>query len=801
MTPFTNVPQEVERELEKSNGTASRRSFLKSAGMLVVSFSAAGISPLVSTASAQSAASPAAGPYPDLNFRQLDSWIVIHADNTATYYVGKTDCGQGTGTAFRQMMSDELDIAFDRTSLIMGSTDITVDQGGSGGSDGIQVDGWPMRRVAAEARRVLLEMASRRFGVPAGELAVSNAVITVKADPSKKVTFGELVGGKKFNVALTGKDIDATTGAAKVKTVQELKIVGQSPQRYDIPAKVDGSLKWAVDAKVPGMVHARNVKPPMAGAKLVGIDESSVRSLPGFIKVVSKGNYVAVVCEREEQAIQAAKQLKVNWQKPATAPFPASEDLQQYMRAATPTSSAKPEVVGDPAAALAGAAKVVEAEYYVPLQGHTAIGPAHAMADPSNGQLTIYSNDMKSYGMRRGVAEFLKIPKEQVRVVWLEGPQGYGRTAAEDAGFEAAYIAKEIGRPVRMQWMRHEETAWDTKAPAFTFKLRGGLDAQGNLVAVDYDAQALDYNHIGYNEADSVLIAQLMGIRHTPPAGGRGALPSDMYAIPNRRMASQVVSLPLIWETPLRTGNLRDPNGPQVTFAAESFIDELAAAAKADPLEFRLRLLTAGTADDKGFKRARSIAVVKAAAEAYGWEPRPSPKPAGSGAVVTGRGISYSFRGQTVVAEIAEVEVNRNTGHVWVKRLVCAHDCGLAINPEGLRRTIEGAMLHSLSRALHEEVAFDTEKVTSVDWNSHPTLTHADTPARIDVVLVNGDPNPNRPDLPHYGAGEGGCKPMLAAVGNAIYDATGVRIRRVPFRDKRVLAALKAAREFKSARA
>jgi CO/xanthine dehydrogenase Mo-binding subunit len=386
------------------------------------------------------------------------------------------------------------------------------------------------------------------------------------------------------------------------------------------------------------------------------------------------------------------------------------------------------------------------------------------------------------------------MPRDHVRVVWMEGPQGYGRTAADDAGFEAAFLAKEIGRPVRMQWMRHEETAWDTKGPAFTFKMRGGLDAQGNLIALDYNAQAADYNHLGYNEADTVLIAQLMGKRRATPASGGAATPSDMYTIPNRRLATQVVSLPLVWETPLRTGNLRDPNGPQVTFAAESFIDELAAAAKADPVEFRLKLLAASTTDDNGFKRARSIAAVKAAAEAYGWDTRPSPKPLGTGTILTGRGIAYTFRGQTVLAEIAEVEVNRETGRVWVKRIVCAHDCGLVINPEALRRTIEGAMLHSISRSLHEEVKFDTEKVTSLDWNSHPTFTHADTPARIDVVLVNGDPNPSRPDLPHYGAGEAACKPTVAAVANAIYDATGVRLRRVPFRDGRVLAALKTAR-------
>ena len=768
--------------------TTSRRDFLKSSGLLVVSVSA------LSMADLEALQGQGPGPYPDPDFRRLDSWIVIREDNTATFYVGKTDCGQGTGTAFRQIMSDELDMAYDSTSCVMGSTDVTVDQGGSGGSDALQTDGWPMRRVAAEARRVLLELGSARFGVPVSQLVVSEGVISVAADPSRRITYGELIGGKRFNVALTGANADATTGVARLKDVQQLKIVGQSPQRYDIPAKVDGSLKWAVDVKLPGMVHARNVKPPVAGAKLISIDESSVRGIPGFVKVVSKGNYVAVVFEREEQAIRAARQLKVNWQKPATAPFPTSEGLHKYMRGATPTSNAPPTVVGNPDAALSGAAKVIEAEYDVPFQGHTSIGPAHAMADPSNDQMTIYSNDMKSYGLRNGVAQFLQMPRDRVRVVWMEGPQGYGRTAADDAGFEAAFLAKEIGRPVRMQWMRQEETAWDTKGPAYTFKMRGGLDAQGNLVAFDYDARSADYNHLGYNEHDTVLIAQLTGIRRATPAAGGAATPSDMYAIPNRRMATHVVSLPLVWETPLRTGNLRDPNGPQVTFASESFIDELAAAANADPVAFRMKLLTASTADDSGFKRARSIAVMKAAAERYGWDTRPSPRPAGNGNILTGRGIAYAYRNQTVVAQIAEVEVNRRTGHVWVKRFVCAHDCGLVVNPEALRGTLEGGMLHSLSRALHEEVTFDAEKVTSVDWTSHPTLTHLDTPATIDIVLVNGDPNQNRPDLPHYGAGETVCKTTIAAVANAIHDATGVRLRRMPFRDARVLAALRAAR-------
>ena len=800
MTPFTNVPKQVEEAMEKWSGTISRRNFLKGSGLLVVSFSAAAMvnaSPLSPAPGAETAgADTAAAPYPDLDFRQLDSWIVVHEDSTATFYVGKTDGGQGTGTAFRQMMSDELDIAFDKTNLIMGATDITVDQGGSGGSNAIEVSGWAMRRVAAEARRVLLEMASARFGVPVDQLAVSEGVITVKADPSKKITYGELIGGKRFNVTLTGNDIIATTGKAKVKPVQDLKIVGQGLPRYDIPAKVDGSLKWAVDMKVPGMVHARNVKPPVPGSKLISIDEASVRGLPGFIRVVSKGNYLAVVCEREEQAIKAARELKVNWQKPAEQSFPTSEGLYDYMRNATPTSVTKattPEVVGNPDAALANAAQVLEAKYDFPFQGHSALGPAHAMADPSNGQITIWSNDMKAYGLRTGVAKFLDMPRDRVRVIWMEGPQLYGRTAADDAGFEAAFLAKELGRPVRIQWMRHEESAWDTKGPAFAINMRGGLDAQGNLIALEYKARSADYNHVGYNEPDTVLIAQLMGMRPAKPASGGAEPPSEMYEIPNRRRITEVVRLPLVWETPLRVGNLRDPNGPQSTFASESFIDELAAAAKADPVEFRLRMLAADS-DDNLFRRTRSIAVIKAVAAAYGWDSRPSPKPLDTGTILTGRGISYAYRQRTVVAEIAELEVNRKTGRVWVKRLVCAHDCGLVINPEGLRNTIQGNMLHGLSRTLYEEVQFDTEKVTSVDWDSYPTLTHADAPAKIDIVLVNGDPNPNRSDLPPYGAGEAACKPTGAAVANAIYDATGVRIRRIPFREKRVLAALNSAR-------
>ena len=498
----------------------SRRDFLKTSGLFVFGLSGMGAAGMGRRGFG---AEPSeAAPYTDPDFLQLDSWLVVHEDGSATFYVGKTDGGQGTGTATQQMMCDELDIAFDRATVVMGRTDMTVDQGGSGGSDAIERDAMVGRRIAAEARRVLLEMASERFGVPVEELTASEGVISLAGDPSRTVTYGELIGGRRFDVALAGGNINSTTGVASVKPVQDLKLVGQSIPRYDIPGKVDASLEWAVDVKLPGMVHARNVRPPFAGATLAGIDESSVRDMPGFIRVVSEGNYVAVVCEREEQAIEAAERLEVRWEKPASAPFPASDDLFDYLRSAdrVPGSGgrAAAQVQGDPDGALASAATVVEAAYDIPFHGHTAIGPAHALADPSDGQMTIYTNDMKPYSHRTGIAEFLGMPAEQVRVIWMDGPQLYGRTAADDAGFEAAYLARELGRPVRVQWMRHEETAWDTKGPAFAIDLRGGLDADGNVVALDYQGRVANYAHLGYNQARTVLIAQLMGFRPERPS-------------------------------------------------------------------------------------------------------------------------------------------------------------------------------------------------------------------------------------------------------------------------------------------
>jgi nicotinate dehydrogenase subunit B len=796
----TTFPKEFAPILEslnsamRNNGT-SRRNFLKRSGLLVVGFSMASLTetvPGTEAAGAPQAAGPylAAGPDP----KQVDSFIAIAADGTATLFFGKTDNGQGTGTALRQMMADELDVAYENTRIIMGDSQLTVDQGGSSASSSISQAGPSVRRVCAEARRVLLEMASKRWNVSANELAASNGVITAMSDSSKKIGYGQLIGGQRFNTTLTWNGMYgnalSVSGVAKLKPVQELRAVGKPIHRDEIPLMATGRYTYNIDVKVPGMVHGRSVKPPIPGSKLMGVDESSVKNIPGFIKVVTRGNYVGVVCQREEQAIKAAQQLKVNWQTPATANFPTSEGLYDYMRKAPSLADSKNEN-GNVDMALANAAKVIEATYEFPFNSHASFTPACAVADPTNGELKIWSGTQKIYDTRRGIAELLGMPVEKVRATWVHGPGSYGRNEAGDVGYEAALLASQVGRPVRLQWTRSDATAWDPKGPAGVFKMKAGLDAQGNLVALDYDSTWANANNwVASRETGPLetLVGQMTGARSTTLRNGNIASPAQGYDIPNKRVTTHSVALGLPWESPLRVSNLRQPQSPQTTFAGESFIDEIAAALRADPIQFRLKYRPA--TDNAG--RVRAIAVLKAAAETYGWDTRPSPKTRGNGPIVIGRGISAPSGGGngTLVATIAEVEVNLQTGNVRVKRLVCAHDCGLVINPDGLRNVVEGNLIQSASRVLKEEVTFDRMKVTSVDWVTYPILRHVDVPDKIDIVIVNGDPNPNRPDLPHLSAGEPSTGPTSAAIANAIFDATGVRIRRAPFTPERVKAAL-----------
>jgi len=767
-----------------------RRDFLKSSGLIIASFSLSGLEE-------SSAATPqATGPYlttgPDP--RELDSFIAIAQDGTVTLFLGKTDNGQGTGTALRQMMADELDVAYEKTRVVMGDTLRTVDQGGMSFSTSVLMAGAAVRNASAEGRRVLLEIASKKLAVSVDQLYVSNGVISVKTDPARNISYGEMIGGQRFNTKLMWNEMYgnnlAVSGVAKPKPVQQLNVIGKRIRRDEIPLMATGKYTYNVDVKVPGMVHGRSVKPPIPGSKLMSIDESSVKNVPGFIQVVTKGNYVGVVCQREEQAIQAAKQLKVNWQIPSTPNFPGSDKIYDYIRNAPSLVDTKNET-GNVDAAFASAAKVLEATYEFPFNSHAAFSPACAVADPTNDQLTIWSGTQKIYDTRRGIAQFLGMPVEKVHAIWVPGPGSYGRNEAGDVGYEAALLATTVGRPVRLQWSRAEATGWDPKAPAGVFQMKAGLDAQGNLIALDYTSKWANANNwVNSRETGPIetLVGQMTGARTDMLRNGNTGSPAQGYDIPNKRSTVHSATLGLQWESPLRVSNMRQPQNPQTTFAGESFIDEIAAAEKVDPIQFRLKYRPSNGTP----ARTRANAVLKAAADAYGWDTRPSPKPRANGPIVTGRGISAPSAGgnSTIVATIAEVEVNLQTGYVRVKRLVCTHDCGLVVNPDGLENVIHGNLLQSASRVLKEETTFDTMKVTSVDWMTYPILRHMDVPDKIDVVQVNADPNPNRPDLPHLPAGEPSTGPTSAAIANAIFDATGIRLRRAPFTPDRVKAAL-----------
>jgi CO/xanthine dehydrogenase Mo-binding subunit len=714
--------------------------------------------------------------------RQLDSWLTITADGRVTFFTGKNDNGQGLATAFRQLVADELDAPLARINIILADTQRTPDQRGASASDGVQGGSPPLRKACAEARRVLLGLASQRLGVPIDRLTVRDGIVTVQGEASKAVSYGELVGGHRFNSTLQwngqfGRELDVT-GQAKPKTHDQFRVVGQPVPREDIPPVVFGQPHYPVDVRVPGMLHGRSIKPPMAGAKLVSVDTASVRNIPGLVKVVTKGDYVGVVCEREEQAVKAAKRLEVTWSNPGPMLPTDSDGLYDYIRTAPHRSEQVGQKVGDVDEAFARAARTIDAEYRWPFQAHASFGPGCAVADWRDGELTIYSGTQKPFAMRRGVAQFLSMPLEKVRCIWLHGPGSYGRNDAGDVGFEAALLAKEVGRPVRLQWMRDEGIAWDPKGPPVIVRVRGGLDGDGKVIAYSYEWKGPSTRgDVNFEEDDPshTLVGQMLGLgidRVQRDGGGNGA----SYNFPNRRNVTRVMNPLLPMASPLRSSHIRAPGAPAASFAGESSIDELAAAAGTDPVQFRLTYLTV----------PRHRAVVEAAAKLAGWDTRPSPKPdaiAARSGRAHGRGFSCA-PGGTGVALVAEVEVNLDTGQVRVTRFVCAVDAGLIINPAVARNVVEGALMHTMSRTLHEEVRFDRTKVTSVDWRTYPIGTIGDTPDRIDVVFINPE------HLDPQGLGEPPVGPVPAAIANAIFDATGVRLRQVPFSPARVKAAL-----------
>jgi nicotinate dehydrogenase subunit B len=763
----------------------TRREFVKDAGGLLIAFSLADatILPQVLAASPAGTVMP---PSPD----RLDAWLRIEADGTIRVFTGKNEIGMGVQTALAQIVAEELDAPFETVVLVMCDTATTPDQGGVGGSTSISTGAQPLRNAAATGRAVLVELASRRLGVPADQLQVKNAIVSVKSDPSRNVSYRDLVGGTDLTEPLkvVGDGfVQNVLGRGKPKEPASYTVVGQSIPRVDIPPKILGHFNYVGDIRVPGMLHGRAVRPSAVGASLISVDENSIKGIPGFVKTVVKGNFVGVVAETEWSAIRAAQQLKVNWGNPA-APFPG--DLYQHMRSVTPRATKPGLHKGDTTAALSNAAKKLQASYEWPFQAHATMGPGCAVADVHAGDVTtVWSGSQKPHALQRGIADLLHTPSDMVRVIWVQDAGSYGRAGYEDVAADAVLLSQSVGKPVRVQWARSDMTQWGAKAPAVIFDLVGGLDAQGGVSAVEFTSRAFSGTEIvpRGTTADQLLAGQLTDLTNTTGTDefaewGTGSPP---YSFQNVLAVGHVLPTLYAAASPLRGTHMRDPNGPATTFAVESFMDELAAAAGTDPIEFRLKYI-----DDP-----RAKAVLHAAAERAGWAPRPSPgkTAADKTDVATGRGVALGIRAGTYVATIAEVQVNRRSGAIRVLSLVCAHDCGLVVNPDGLRGVIAANLVQSMSRGLKEEVKFDQAHVTSRDWNSYPVARASDVPDKVEIILISDPKNPPG------GAGEPSSRPTAAAIANAVFDATGARVRQAPLTAARIKAALAPSTQIKTA--
>lgn len=740
----------------------SRREFLKSGGALVVSFAMPGCALTPEPLPAAGASWPAS-----VDAAMLDSWLRIAADGSVTASVGKIEAGMGIGTAFAQIVADELDVPLDKVTIVMGDTATTVDQRGTGSSNGIAQGGAALRKAGAEGRAALLALAAGRLETPVEKLGVRDGVVYVEGDASKRVSYGELVGGRNFGVKVSDKP--------KTKDARQYRYVGKPIQRLDIPPKVTGAYRYVADLQVPGMLHGRVIRPPEAGAKIVSIGE---QRLAGLVKVVRHGDFLGVVCEREEQAVAAAKALEVQWSKPAPMYWSSYDELYAHLRDEKPKVSAEDkEKKGDADKAIASAARRLEARYEYPFQSHASMGPGCAVADVRDGGAVVWFGGQKPYPMRKAIADLLKLPLEKVRVVWMPGPGSFGMNDADDCAADAALLAQAVGRPVRLQYMRADGTGWDPKGPPLSILMRAGLDGSGAIAGWDYQARGFSgrVRPSGTDTAGDSLAGQLIGGLKTKSTD-HPQFSAESYAFPGKRKVSHTIAWDRSLGTPLRTAHLRDPDGMATCFASESFMDEVAYAAAVDPVEMRLRYL----ADP------RDKAVVQAAAAKAGWVGHTAPrKPAGR--VVRGQGIAYAPRNNATVAIVAEVEVDRHTGRYRVRRFTCAHDCGFVVNPLNLRGTIEANLVQGMSRAMHEAVRFDATRVLSHDWLTYPIVDMTEVPDDIEVVMLN-----NRPEATSRGAGEPATRPVAAAIANALHDALGVRIRRIPLTPDAVLAAIRA---------
>jgi CO/xanthine dehydrogenase Mo-binding subunit len=756
----------------------SRRAFVQGGGALVVAF---GLPlSLSTTATGQAVAFPFVDP------TQLDSWLRIGQDGKVTVFTGRVDSGQHKQTSFGQIVAEELDVAFESIHMVMGDTALVPNQGGSTASDGLLNGGKPLRHAAAEARRVLLNLAATRLGVPAAQLSVVNSVVS---GGGRSVTYSELIGNQRLNTKVTqlssGSTLDLQV-QARVKDPNTYKLVGKSVRSVAIPHKVTGTWARVHNIRVAGMLHARAVLPPSPAAHLVSVDGFSQR-VPDLVKVVAKGDFLAVVAKSEWGAIQALNSIKATWDE--TPSLPGSGNIYKHLRTTTPSATRLVTNTGNVDTAIAGAAKTLSAQYNFPAQMHGMIGPNAAVADVRDGIALVWTGTQVPFGTQAAVARMLGIPQTSVRLQLSESSGAYGRLGMDDAAVGAAFLSQEVGKPVRLQWMRGQEHAWSPQYPPYAYDLRAGVDAAGKIVAFDLKEYAWGTNSI----EDPLRLAAREPISSTglgslrPPGGGE----VSAYAFSNFRHVG--FGVPAL----LRGLYMRSPGRIQVNFAGEQFLDEIAAATGQDPIELRLRHLS----DNVDPYRTSSIkppmtAVLEAARTAFKWETRPSPGPGAKSSerVVTGRGISLvASQRSAYVANVAEVEVDKKTGKVRVTKFMAAVDAGQIVNPVGIRAQIEGAIIYAVSRSLLEQVVFNRKEVLITDWVNYPILRFNDIPD-IEIVLLN------RPDVRgtndsyvNSGIGEPPNTTPPAAIGNAIFDATGVRIRELPYTPAKVRAALKAA--------
>ena len=748
----------------------TRRAFIASSGAFIVAQDAFGEPDTTVVHTGPDA-------LPSLPPDQLDSYIAIDKHGAVTAYYGKIDGGQGLITSIPQMVAEELDVPLERVHLVIGDTARTVDMGGASAATGVSRAGMNLRRMAAEARRLLIEKAAERLGIPADRLTVDDGLIHDPVDAAKRISYGELIGGQSFDSAVKwngqlGNGL-AVSADAKIKQPKDFKVIGTSPQRRDLPGKVFGTLQMAADVHLPGMLHARMIRPTIAGAVPLSVDADSISDIPGA-QVVHIKDLLAVVAKKEWNAVRAARALKVTWSD-SKPNFPGTEGVHDYIRHAPVIKRQIQMQTGDFEVGIKQAVRIIEGEYEFPTQSHSSTGPACGVADVRGDQCTLYTSTQKPHSAVRGVAELLGLPPAKVRAIWMFGTGSYGRNDQGDATADAAVLSKHLGRPVRVQYMRYESIGWDPKGTASVNRSKVGLDASGAVIAYENISKAFSRLNVATNEgrAADVLAGHLLGFPLRPEQSFE--IPAASYGFAHQRRGWEIVPPLMDRASPLRTTHLRDPYGPPILFGSESFMDEVAAATATDPVEFRVRYLT----------DPRDRDAVRIAAERYGWDKRPSPRTDSKDAdVAIGRGIAFRRHFTTFVALVAEIRVHRSTGVIEPLRYVCAHDVGLIVNPETLHHVIDRQLVYGTSRAFFEELQFDSEKVTSVDWFTYPVL-HADFPLpQIEIVLIK------RPQEAPSGAAEMALGLVPAAIGNAVFDATGVRLRRVPFTPARVKAAL-----------